>query len=815
MSRPDSPVRTLRTRLAGLRRRIHALFALQGLGRFLVAMSGLLLAFFLADWLLDLPLGVRRFVRLGLLDQPYGISTAGWVVLLVGALGLTLWASRQRLGAAPLLAFLTGGITGLGVWLAWRFLGPTAAHLSDEELALAVEHRYASLNDRLAAALDFDAELARPTRGESESMMRAVVEEAAEEAQHLEFAQAVTGRRAVRWLGAAATGLLVALGLWLAAGDSVSLWARRSLLLEDTPWPRRTTILAVDLQEDGRIVPREASRAFEVAVGRPLVVHAFAEGRIPDEVTLIDRVDGGRALPRRLFAVPEREGLFLVEIRDVRRPFEFSLVGGDDDDELPIYRVEVVVPPRVLAIGAELRYPAYLARDPETQEGGNFVVPEGTEVSLAVEADVPVASARLVHSNATVVGVQSDDEGRRFTFTMEANASTRYRIALTTAEGRESDPSADTYEIVVEADKAPVVRWLYPRGLQETTPNGRVPLLAVVEDDHAVQGVRLHVRLGGDVTHEVDLVAWGEDEAEGTLEGLDGTLGRKIVHVYVPLEIASLRGEGDKQPAPPDRLTAYLVATDSKTQSREGPKTSIDVSSPQDLERALGQRRAAVRSRFELLRDDLTSRREQLAGVTPDALDDGERDVLRAIQFGQAKIAQDVDDATRDLLGVFNTFVYDRLGAEGPTERILAIFHRHHSESFGDVEPGGAASAREVGDPVFPYALYEDVIQAWRDRQIFDTGLVDRMLGAIAPATQAAADLAPHARELARRVAAEELEPAALLAAQDVLIQALDETLERMRTWKRLNDLIVRLRNLIEEQRALDQRLAPRGARPQ
>jgi hypothetical protein len=48
-----------------------------------------------------------------------------------------------------------------------------------------------------------------------------------------------------------------------------------------------------------------------------------------------------------------------------------------------------------------------------------------------------------------------------------------------------------------------------------------------------------------------------------------------------------------------------------------------------------------------------------------------------------------------------------------------------------------------------------------------------------------------------------------------VLIQALDETLERMRTWKRLNDLIVRLRNLIEEQRALDQRLAPRGARPQ
>ena len=85
-----------------------------------------------------------------------------------------------------------------------------------------------------------------------------------------------------------------------------------------------------------------------MAIGRPLVVHAWAEGRVPDEVLLVDRVEGARALPRRMFPVPDAPGLFLLEIRDVRRPFDFVLQGGDDTDETPRYRVAITVPPRVL-----------------------------------------------------------------------------------------------------------------------------------------------------------------------------------------------------------------------------------------------------------------------------------------------------------------------------------------------------------------------------------------------------------------------------------------------------------------------------------
>lgn len=142
MTRPDSPVRALRSRLGRLRSRIRALFAVQGLARWLTAAVVALFLFFLADWLLDLPIGVRRFVRLGLLDRPEGLVTASWIVLLLAAAVLTFVSTRRNLGAAPVFAFAFAGITGVLGWLALRLFRPVGVALPDEELALSVEQQY-------------------------------------------------------------------------------------------------------------------------------------------------------------------------------------------------------------------------------------------------------------------------------------------------------------------------------------------------------------------------------------------------------------------------------------------------------------------------------------------------------------------------------------------------------------------------------------------------------------------------------------------------------------------------------------------------
>jgi hypothetical protein len=193
---------------------------------------------------------------------------------------------------------------------------------------------------------------------------------------------------------------------------------------------------------------------------------------------------------------------------------------------------------------------------------------------------------------------------------------------------------------------------------------------------------------------------------------------------------------------------------------------------------------------------------------------DAERDLLKSIQFNQAKIAQDTDKAVQGLLEIFNAWVYDRLGAEIPNERILAILDRHHRLTYGTAattEGDEADATARAGDPVFPYAVYDEIVQAWRDREIFDTGLLDRMLVVLGEATDAAARVAPAAHRTAIRVAEGEAELERLLEAQDAVIATLDRVLDAMRSWQSLTQVILHLRAILEEQEALNERLESAG----
>ena len=73
MTNAPSSVQDIRGRLRGLRRRLRAYVTLIGAARLTVAVLGTLTLWFAADYLLNLPMGVRRFIRLGLFDRPEGL----------------------------------------------------------------------------------------------------------------------------------------------------------------------------------------------------------------------------------------------------------------------------------------------------------------------------------------------------------------------------------------------------------------------------------------------------------------------------------------------------------------------------------------------------------------------------------------------------------------------------------------------------------------------------------------------------------------------------------------------------------------------
>jgi hypothetical protein len=809
--------------LSRLRARIRALFAVTGLARWLAVLAAALVLFFAADVFLDLPLSVRRFLRLGLLDRPPAFPLLLWLPV-TAALGvLALLLARGGRGAAGFVTFLFAGLAGLLAWWAWRAFRPLSLRMTDDELVLAVERRNPQLEDRLAAALDFSREIApggagATRRADSVPMMQAVIHQAAREAQKVRFAEVARGRVALAWLGAAGLAVLAAAVVFGIDAGKTALWARRSLLLEDVAWPRASDVLAVLIAADGTPTPWPPEKPYEVAVGRGLVVNAQVRGKPVNEVQLLDLAEGQQPLPRRMFPVTQGGDTYMVELTNVRQAFRFVLRGGDDQDDVPVYRVEVTVPPAVLDIGADLAYPAYLGRPAERVQGGNLALPQGTEVSVTFTASVPLAEARALLGEQTVAAerLAADGGGEAWRFAFQAGRSLRYRLLLRSTDGRENDPTADSFEVVVEEDRAPRIEWIWPRGGVEVPPTGRVPLLLRTLDDHGVADLTLELKVGADgPVHLISLVARPEGlpgvpevtERDGrrTLEANDGPLGRPQVLTYVPLEIAPLAPPGGFRP--PVALSVRVVAKDSKGQAREGLAQTIDVYGPAELERILATRRSGVKSSITNIQADAKAGLARAEELAKGPIGDAEKDLLKSVQYAQGKLERDVDGAVRDYIDVFNLFVLDRLGSPHPTERILALYDRHHRRTYG-VLPAGTAAGGHADDPVFPYALYDEVIAAWRAQALMDTGVLDRMCAVLADAVEVAERLAPRSHAAAVRAAAGGLpEVEALRVAEQALVDGLDRLIASLGSWESLSDVILKLKRIYEEQKVLLEQL--------
>jgi len=814
---PDSPsVSQIVQRLRALRARIRGIFAVVGIARLGSVVLGSLGLFFLADWLLDLPLGVRQFVRLGLLDQPKWLSALPWLLCLALCGFFAYVFTRAHRGIAGLFAFLTAGIVGIWIWYAIRALAPLRVRLSDEEMAMTVEEHYRHLNDRLAASLDFERELRAPSRGESPAMMRAVVADAVKAAEGLSMHDAASGKRAALWAGGLMGVACVAFILVAVMPATIGLWWERSIELRNTPWPRATTMSAVSIDAAGNVLDWDPAKPYTVALGRPLTIHARAIGKVPNEAFLVDLIDGQQPLARRMFAVPEIEGVFAFEFRDVRRPFAFVLKGGDDEDEEPLYRVEITIPPHVLSIESTITYPAYLGGTSETFAHGNVTAPEGSQVAVAFTTSMDVAEAKLVIGE-DVRPVQSGTP-RSFTFEFEADATLTYRLALKTPDGKSNDPAADTYEVRVRRDQAPSVEWVFPRQTMEVTADGRLPLLVRARDDHAITHLALEARIASDEIVRFPLIEFGTEpsvdltdaERANVTAGTDGPYGRTQVLTYVPLDLSKLRTpEGDPL-LPPARMAFRLVAQDSREQTREGEWNYVDVFGAAELARGLSGRRSNARSEVGRVYTEQTIRRDELKEVMNGPVGPAELSLLKEIRFTQGKLAQDADRATRGLIEIFNSFIYNRLGARKPTNEILFLLDRHHRATYGVLPAGDAAtlppgvgSARAwQGDPAFPYALYEEIIAMRKDK--VDKGLITRLIAVIDDAVRVGAYLAPEAHRAATRAVSgtkEDLQAA--LDAQNAHLAALDRLLDSMRRWKSLSDVTAFLHRLIQEQKSL------------
>ena len=278
-------------------------------------------------------------------------------------------------------------------------------------------------------------------------------------------------------------------------------------------------------------------------------------------------------------------------------------------------------------------------------------------------------------------------------------------------------------------------------------------------------------------------------------------------------------------------MTVRVVAVDSKGQEAAGEPTPLDVLRPEELERSLSSRRASLKSDLAGIRHEQGQMRESAASIRPvpgesAEATDVERSLLRELQFKQGKVRSDVERAARTLTGIFDAYVYDRLAAEVPGEKVLEILDRVHRASFTQSPrpPAAGPGAPPAGAPnpaveaegeaaVFPWSLYLEIAAARRRKEVFDTGILDKMIQVLEEVVVSADSVAPAAYTAATDAATSPGAPdaAPLVVAQDRLIERLDRALAYMADWQNLNELVLALRRLIEEQEAVNVEILKMG----
>jgi len=252
-------------------------------------------------------------------------------------------------------------------------------HRGLDQVARLIARRFPSLGDQLLGIIEIvrgesAAELAR-----SPALCEAAIDQVAARTATHDFATALPRSRHRLWLGLAAVPVVVAAAL--AAGvpaAAANAWAR---LL--APWKAtaRYTFTRLDGVPERLVVPRGESATLTVALApdtqwRPDVASARIGRRT---MVRAERTDDAYA-----FALPPQ-----------LEPTSLALAAGDARARVAI---EPMLRPKIVAVQAEVRLPAYLGREAVVRQdarGGTVNAVKGSSVAVVATADRELQAATV------------------------------------------------------------------------------------------------------------------------------------------------------------------------------------------------------------------------------------------------------------------------------------------------------------------------------------------------------------------------------------------------------------------------------------
>lgn len=748
--------------LRALKGRIRAILMAHSMLMFVLFAAAMAAGSFLLDWLFHLPLEAR------------------------GALLLVM--------------------VGTMAWGGYRFfVGPFQVRLDDETLALLVQSRRPEIGDELITALQFEKKLADPAETESRALMTAVVAATVERHVGSDFGSVVNARGLGRPALHALAALVVLFGYAALMPDHATIWFQRSILLADLDWPPRTRIEVTipNLEQFRHEEPRAGFHELWVPEGAVLRVEARAIGEIPNSVRLfkyaMPREDDPDPIVIELGAKAEGD-IFEYRFGRVSESFEFFVIGGDDEDEKPTFRINVRSAPRVDELLVSYDYPDYVnatgKEDRRDLREYNVIGPRGTEVEMKFRTSADVSEFKIVldeKDQSALVLAPTADDARVFVWRFTLNEDHFYTYRLVGQNGAPSR-EAPNFNIAAQPDLPPEIAIRMPDvTILDVSPIAAIPLEFQVSDDHQVGEIAYRWDFDRDGPFEARHVI-GEDEVRTG----DDPRERQV---FAPLVIADFRGPRSPDGLRPgDRLLIGLEARDTRRTSEEPEPNvttypsllTLNVRESVEIERDLMRGQVRIKDMIQQVEEGVVAAAKELDAVMAAVEETAPtHEPIHGLISKHAIMASGLGEAQRAFLRIFDGFLYNRLAPSNLTENLIVrTFAAHRT---------GALSHLEVVSTVVPMIRREiDETEAMgKLTRIMD--IMIRVNGEDAPAVDAA---------LKRCLEGAEGEDAkqgldAARTAQKKLHDDLLTLLDKMEAWEDFQDVIQGLKDIIDLEKGL------------
>jgi len=296
-----------------------------------------------------------------------------------------------------------------------------------------------------------------------------------------------------------------------------------------------------------------------------------AEALVPfgDAVPLLVKISGRPSREAILETFTEGEGRQKVKLTPVgkdqfsgaiqvgRENLEYRVRAGDAITKK--YLLDAEARPYVVKFTKTFRSPAYTKATPRTvtEEHGDLIAIEGTEVELSLETNQPIKAAelRLDQGKGTTIEPLVAGKDGRLTGRLRLEKSGTYRVHLVGAATGFENKFDPEYELRAEPDLVPKVEFTQPKHDLILPANDIVDVAGEATDDQGLARVEQHIRVNEGGWKKVELV--GES-------GLKAAISRR----WDLYDMGAKAG---------DLITTKLVAFDLKGSKGESTPVQITV----------------------------------------------------------------------------------------------------------------------------------------------------------------------------------------------------------------------------------------------